>query len=151
MKHSGPRKELLRYLDFFLPGVTCIPFEFPYIHCKPHRHVPTQRIWFLRFFVLKTDIHFAHFGLELGVVFEGKKRRVSTYLSFQFQIKEWERKRNICKFFDIISTWRPGLKKGVENDFFFCLKWGQELKNRAVHPPGVPPPPSPKRFSSSSK
>ena len=81
--HSGPRTELLRYLDF-LPGV--IPW--PYIHCKPHRHVPAQRIWFLRFFGLKPGIHFAHFGLELGVVFERKKRRVSTYLSFQFQIKE---------------------------------------------------------------
>ena len=63
--HSGPRKELLRYLDFS-QGL------FPYIHCKPHRHVPTQRIWFLRFFGLKTGIHFAHFGLELGMVFEGK-------------------------------------------------------------------------------
>ena len=86
MKHSGPRTELLRYLDF-LPGVTCIPFEFPYIHCKPHRHVPTQRIWFLRFFVLKTDIHFAHFGLEL-------KRQIRAYTTFfslenhsQFQTK----------------------------------------------------------------
>ena len=49
-----------------------IPFEFPYIYCKPHRHVPTQRIWFLRFFVLKTGIHFARFGLGLGVVFEEK-------------------------------------------------------------------------------
>ena len=48
----------------------------------------TQRIWFLHFFGLKMGIYFAHFGLELGVVFEGKKRRVSTYLSFQFQIKE---------------------------------------------------------------
>ena len=95
MKHSGPRTELLRYLDF-LPGVTCIPFEFPYIHCKPHRHVPTQRIWFLRFFVLKTDIHFAHFGLELGVVFERKKRRVSTYLSFQFQLKNKKEKETFA-------------------------------------------------------
>ena len=82
-----PADGTFKYLDF-LPGVTCIPFEFPYIYCKPHRHVPTRRIWFLRFFGLKTGIHFAHFGLELGVVFEGKKRRVSTYLSFQFQIKE---------------------------------------------------------------
>ena len=95
MKHSGPRTELLRYLNF-LPGVTCIPFEFPYIHCKPHRHVPTQRIWFLRFFVLKTDIHFAHFGLELGVVFERKKRRVSTYLSFQFQLKNKKEKETFA-------------------------------------------------------
>ena len=43
---------------------------------------------FCVFFGLKTGIHFAHFGMELGMVFEGKKRRVSTYLSFQFQINE---------------------------------------------------------------
>ena len=39
---------------------------------KPHRYVPPKRIWFLRFFGLKTSIHFAPFGLELGVVFEEK-------------------------------------------------------------------------------
>ena len=54
----GPRTKFLRYLDF-LPGN--IPL-----------YVPTQRIWFLHFFGLKTGIHFAHFGLELGMVFEGK-------------------------------------------------------------------------------
>ena len=30
-----------------------------------------HRVGFLRRFVLKTGIHFAHFGLELGMVFEG--------------------------------------------------------------------------------
>ena len=35
-----------------------------------HRYVPTQRIWFLGLFGLKTGMHFAHFGLELGMVFE---------------------------------------------------------------------------------
>ena len=54
--HSGPRTELLRYLDFL-----------PYIHRKPHRYVPPKRIWFLRFFGLKTGIHFAPSGLELRV------------------------------------------------------------------------------------
>ena len=77
-----PADGTFKILGIFFYGL------FPYIHCKPHRHVPAQRIWFLRFFGLKTGIHFAHFGLELGLVFEGKKRRVSTYLSFQFQIKE---------------------------------------------------------------
>ena len=37
---------------------------------KPYRHVPPQRVWFLRRFSLKTAIHFAHFGLDLGMVFE---------------------------------------------------------------------------------
>ena len=33
--------------------------------------VPPQRVGFLCRFGLKTGIHFAHFGLELGMVFEG--------------------------------------------------------------------------------
>ena len=37
---------------------------------KPYRHVPPQRVWCLRRFSLKTAIHFAHFGLDLGMVFE---------------------------------------------------------------------------------
>ena len=57
------RTEFVRYLDF-LPGDISLH--------EPHRYVPPQRVWFLRFFgLLKTDIHFAHFGLELGMVFEG--------------------------------------------------------------------------------
>ena len=35
-----------------------------------YRHVPSQRVWFLPRFWPKTDIDFAHFGLELGMVFE---------------------------------------------------------------------------------
>ena len=35
-----------------------------------YRHVPTQRVWLLRRFCPKTDIDFAHFGLESGMVFE---------------------------------------------------------------------------------
>ena len=38
---------------------------------KPYRYVPSQRVGFLGLFGLKTGIHFAHFGLELGMVFEG--------------------------------------------------------------------------------
>ena len=37
---------------------------------KPYRHVPPQRVGFLRRFGLKTGIDFAHLGLELGMVFE---------------------------------------------------------------------------------
>ena len=37
---------------------------------KPHWYVPHQRVWFLRRFSLKTAIHFAHFGLDLVMVFE---------------------------------------------------------------------------------
>ena len=37
---------------------------------KLHRYVPSHRVGFLRRFGLKTCIHFAHFGLESGMVFE---------------------------------------------------------------------------------
>ena len=38
---------------------------------NPYRYVPPQRVGFLRRFSLKTGIHFAHFGLESSMVFEG--------------------------------------------------------------------------------
>ena len=41
--------------------------------CKPYKYVPLQRVWFLGLFGLKTGIHFAHFGLESGMVFERTK------------------------------------------------------------------------------
>ena len=34
-------------------------------------YVPPQRLLFLRRFALKTGIDFTHFGLGLGMVFEG--------------------------------------------------------------------------------
>ena len=37
---------------------------------KPYGYVPPQREGFLCRFSLKTGIHFAHFGLESGMVFE---------------------------------------------------------------------------------
>ena len=38
---------------------------------KLYRYVPPHRVGFLRGFGLKTSIHFAYFGLESGMVFEG--------------------------------------------------------------------------------
>ena len=38
---------------------------------KPCRYVPPHRVGFMRRFGLKTGEHFAHFGLESGMVFEG--------------------------------------------------------------------------------
>ena len=66
MKHlegtQARGQNFLRYLDF-LPGDVS--------SWKPYRYVPPQRVWFLGFFgLLKTDIHFAHFGLGSGMVFE---------------------------------------------------------------------------------
>ena len=37
---------------------------------KPYRYVPPHWVGFLRRFGLKTGIHFAHFDLESGMVFE---------------------------------------------------------------------------------
>ena len=39
--------------------------------CKLYRYVPPYRVGFLRRFGLKMSIHFANFGLESGMVFEG--------------------------------------------------------------------------------
>ena len=41
---------------------------------KPYRYVPPHRVGVLRRFGLKTGIHFAHFDLESGMVFEGATR-----------------------------------------------------------------------------
>ena len=38
---------------------------------KPNRYVPPQRVGFLGLFGLKTCIHFAHYGLESGMVYGG--------------------------------------------------------------------------------
>ena len=39
---------------------------------KPYRYVPPRRIYiFFSRFGLKTGLHFAHFGLESGIVFDG--------------------------------------------------------------------------------
>ena len=38
---------------------------------KPYRYVSPQRVGFSGLFGLKTDIDFAHFGPESGMIFEG--------------------------------------------------------------------------------
>ena len=38
---------------------------------KLYKYVPPHQLGFLRRFGLKTGIHFAHFGLESGLDFEG--------------------------------------------------------------------------------
>ena len=49
-----------------------------------------HQVVFLRRFGLKTSIHFAQFGLESGMVFEGTTG-VYERLSFQFQMSKKER------------------------------------------------------------
>ena len=52
-----------------------------------------HRVGFLGRFGLKTGIHFAHFGLELGMVFEGTTECINVFI---ISIpNEKERKRNM--------------------------------------------------------
>ena len=66
------RRRLCNYLDgtaekncYQPPGGEGTPLY------KLYKYVPPHQVGFLRRFGLKTGIHFAHFGLESGVVFEG--------------------------------------------------------------------------------
>ena len=47
---------------------------------KPYRYVPPHRVQFLCRFGLKTGIHFAHFGLESGMVFEGTTECMNVFI-----------------------------------------------------------------------
>ena len=58
--------------------------------------MPPQRVGILRRFGLKTDIGFAYFGLESGMVFDETTGVYERNLSFQFQMTTEEKK--ICKF-----------------------------------------------------
>jgi len=59
---------------------------------KLYRCVPPKWVGFLRRFGLKTVIHFAHFGLESGMVFEG-----ATGVSQRIKIMS-KKEREICEF-----------------------------------------------------
>ena len=58
---------------------------------KLYRYVPPHRVAFLRRFGLKTGIHFVHFGLESGMVFEGTTECMNVSVWFRFQISKKER------------------------------------------------------------
>ena len=47
---------------------------------KPNRNVPPHRVGFLSCFGLKTGIHFTHFGLESGMIFEGATERMNVFI-----------------------------------------------------------------------
>ena len=106
---------------------------------KPYKYVLHQRVGSFRRFGLKTDIHFAHFGLESVMFFKGT---TGVYVRIYCFSSKWVRKRekytnskwilrnvfcccsNLCN--DDIISWRPGLRKGIhlearsENG---CEKW----------------------------
>ena len=87
--------------------------------------MPPQRVGFRGLF----GIHFAHFGLESSMVFDGT---TGVYESIYRFSSKWVRKKETCQFkMDFwkcfclrsnlskdgrISALRPGLKTGVEND-----------------------------------
>ena len=56
-------------LLFLTKLVILVPWGTPLY--KLYRYVSPDRVGFLRRFGLKTGKHFAHFGLESGMVFEG--------------------------------------------------------------------------------
>ena len=57
----------------------------------PYRYVLPQTVWFLLHFGLKTGVDFAYFGLNLGIVFEGKWEGINVLiLLFQFQMNKKE-------------------------------------------------------------
>ena len=97
--------------------------ELPYISYIG-MYPPALRVGFLRLFGLKTDTDFAHFGLELGMVFVGT---TGVYERFHSKCERKTEKYANSKWFeeffclrsnlsndDIISTYRPGLKIGVD-------------------------------------
>ena len=47
---------------------------------KLYRYVPPHWVGFLRRFGLKTGIHFARFGLESGMVFEGTTECMNVFI-----------------------------------------------------------------------
>ena len=49
---------------------------------KTYRYMPPHWVGFLRRFGLKTGIHFEHFGLESGMVFEGTTRLHERFYRF---------------------------------------------------------------------
>ena len=83
---------------------------------------------FLPLFGLKTGIHFAHFGLESGMVFEGT---TGVYERIYHINSKWVRKGNMGigngfeDFFCLRCNLRPGLKTGME---FRGLVWKRVWK-----------------------
>ena len=78
-----------------------------------------QRVWFLCHFGLKTDIDFVHFGLELGMVYEGTtfyRLKCLNILILLCQFQMNKKKQVICEFgMDLL----PFLEARFENRYGF--------------------------------
>ena len=62
-----------------------------------YRYVPPHQVGFLRRFGLKTGIHFAHFGLESGMVFEGTTGVYERIYRFNSKLMD-KKEGEICEF-----------------------------------------------------
>ena len=118
-------------------------YLFPFYVCHTEvrqwgKNLLPHRVAFLRRFGLKTGIHFAPFGLESGMVFEGTTgvhERIYRFNSVWVRKKEKYANRNEFEQFqvspsnpsndNIISAWTPGLKTGMD---FRGLVWKRVWK-----------------------
>ena len=60
---------------------------------KPYNYVLPHWVGFLRRFGLKTGLHFDHFGLESGMVFEGTTGCMNVFI-----VSMSKKEREICEF-----------------------------------------------------
>ena len=60
--------------------------------------MPPHRVEFLRRFDLKTGIHFGHFGLESGMVFEGTSGVYDRIYQCNSKMSKKEREIPLCQF-----------------------------------------------------
>ena len=74
---------------------------------KPYRYVPPRRIYiFFSRFGLKTGLHFAHFGLESGIVFDGTTGVYERICYFSSEMNT-DKGRVVYEFeVDRVTIWR---------------------------------------------
>ena len=79
---------------------------------KVYRYVPPHRVGFLRCLGLKTGIHFAHFGLESGMVLEGTTGLTGLYERlYRFNSRRVRKKENVKNM---------RIRNGLKNFEFVC-------------------------------
>ena len=122
-----------------------------------YRYVSLLRVRFLQRFGLKTGIHFAHFGLESGMVFEGTTECINVFIVSIPNELGWKEKCANSKWLWIIffvcaliyvmiaqflpksQVWKRvwflevKCENGCGKLHSSCLKSGQDLKNWAAH------------------
>ena len=59
--------------------------------------MPSHRVGFSGRFGLKTSIHFAHFGLESGMVFKGTMECINVFI-ISIPNEKKRKRNNICEF-----------------------------------------------------